>query len=850
MNNIYTKNFSAVVILLFIFLNATLSSAAVFTVTSTKDNGPGSLRSCIHQSNLKPGLDTINFKINSEGICNFQLASALPELTSPIYINGYSQKGSDYLHLKIMLSGSLKGNEINGLSLGAKAHHSTIKGLIISNHSGYGIAITKSNDCRIEGNWIGTNEKGERSSGNRRGGLLLTESKNCSIGGASAEQRNIISGNKKSGIAIQNHCTNLEVIGNYIGLNVSGTEKLPNEENGVFAEESMNIHIGQKQAGGSNIISGNGKSGIVLVSGSDHCFIQNNKVGTDFSGTKVLGNLENGIFIEHSVFGLIGGDDKDEKNLISGNEKSGIALAAQSNNTLIKGNFIGTFIKGSPGAGNGQNGIFIENSTNAIIGSRNQSERNIVCSNKGSGIVLIKGSNNTVVSGNYIGVGKDGKISGSNAENGIYIEKSMNALIGGKDNTERNIISSNLENGIFITQASDNCIVENNCIGFAADEFTHLSNHGKGLYIEDSQKITIVENLIDGNGSNGAIGTTKATNIFVKNNYVGVFYTVVYLLLLISILQYIIYRNDNFMYYLIYISVLALIVFNLNGILYNVYLPVWSNSRGASFIIGSLAVCLLYYTRSILNSKNTETTNRADDKSFKILIAVAVVFIFTLFLKYRIAEIITAIAFVVVASVFILKPLRLSLKNRYLPAFFYLIAWSIVFISTIIQLCSNFGFIPHEVWIADITEITASCLAAVFFTIGLGYQINLLTNENENARKQIVEYLREINIIKNPLEQEQGKIVHNTEFAFPKMDLKIKQEDVNSYALSPLTERELEVLSLIAAGKSNKEMAEMLFVSVNTIKSHILKTYQKLDVNNRIQAVAKASSLDILKLKN
>jgi ATP/maltotriose-dependent transcriptional regulator MalT len=61
-----------------------------------------------------------------------------------------------------------------------------------------------------------------------------------------------------------------------------------------------------------------------------------------------------------------------------------------------------------------------------------------------------------------------------------------------------------------------------------------------------------------------------------------------------------------------------------------------------------------------------------------------------------------------------------------------------------------------------------------------------------------------------------------------------------------LTERELEVLRLIAAGLSNREIAEELVVAVSTVKTHINHIYRKLDVESRIQAVTKAQTLDLL----
>ena len=52
-----------------------------------------------------------------------------------------------------------------------------------------------------------------------------------------------------------------------------------------------------------------------------------------------------------------------------------------------------------------------------------------------------------------------------------------------------------------------------------------------------------------------------------------------------------------------------------------------------------------------------------------------------------------------------------------------------------------------------------------------------------------------------------------------------------------LSKRELEVLQLMAIGLSNQEIADSLFVSLNTIKTHVSKLFEKLDVKRRTQAI-------------
>lgn len=61
-----------------------------------------------------------------------------------------------------------------------------------------------------------------------------------------------------------------------------------------------------------------------------------------------------------------------------------------------------------------------------------------------------------------------------------------------------------------------------------------------------------------------------------------------------------------------------------------------------------------------------------------------------------------------------------------------------------------------------------------------------------------------------------------------------------------ITEREFEVLGLLAAGRSNKEIAQRLAVSPNTVKTHVARLFEKLEASRRTEAILRARELGLI----
>lgn len=94
--------------------------------------------------------------------------------------------------------------------------------------------------------------------------------------------------------------------------------------------------------------------------------------------------------------------------------------------------------------------------------------------------------------------------------------------------------------------------------------------------------------------------------------------------------------------------------------------------------------------------------------------------------------------------------------------------------------------------------------------------------------------------LSNPKVQQ---VVVEKEVTAPQRPFEVNKNELEKLGLSS---REVEVLELMARGYSNQEIAERLFLSLNTIKTHSSNLYVKLDVKRRTQAVEKAKRLNII----
>jgi len=193
------------------------------------------------------------------------------------------------------------------------------KNIISNNDRGVDIASNSASYNTVAGNYIGTDVTGTRAIPNTSWGVLIeVGGRNNIIGGTTPEERNIISGNM-DGVSISDYgSTQNSVIGNYIGLDVSGTKALPNMHGGgIF--QSMYNRFGGTRPGEANIISGNSQGGMRFFGmGSVHAILLGNIIGLDAEGQQPVPN-STGVRIDGGRHSLVGGASQDAANQFSNN---------------------------------------------------------------------------------------------------------------------------------------------------------------------------------------------------------------------------------------------------------------------------------------------------------------------------------------------------------------------------------------------------------------------------------------------------------------------------------------------------------------------------------------------------
>ena len=402
----------------------------------------------------------------------------------------------------------------NGARIGSAENTTIVAGNGMADTLSSGIFIDGVFDAEIANVWIGVAGNGTITEGNQRG-IWVRSSSGIKIGGNSAAKRNVISGNCSYGILIDGGSADIAVQGNIVGLDVTGRTLSPNRQDGIrISGGSHAVIIGGTSGPERNIISANLQSGIAILGPETRdILVAANFVGLDSTGFFETGNSGAGVLVaEGAINNRIGKDSAGSapRLVIAGSGGNGIEIrGARTDSNVVDWTLIGTDSRGDSdrpnGRDHGQGVAIFGGAKYNRIGSGNPGPRNIIDGNFGAGIAIYgNGTDSNGVLGNYIGVYRLGNAPFGNSAGLVIRDSARYNTIGAPGGG--NLISGNrgdlfpLGAGVVIFgERTEFNVVQNNLIGTDYTGTRAIRNLSAGVIIGGGAS----RNLIGGDTSTG-----------------------------------------------------------------------------------------------------------------------------------------------------------------------------------------------------------------------------------------------------------------------------------------------------------------------------------------------------------
>jgi titin len=382
----------------------------------------------------------------------------------------------------------------------------------------------------VQGNFVGTNAAGTQAVPNGNSGVLLSHTTDTTVGGATVGARNVISGNL-TGVRVEGILSERNKIqGNLVGVDASGMLALANGNGVIVTTDARDTTIGGLASAPGvppgNVISGNSVTGVwvkftppvptdadPLDAGSGiRTVVQGNLIGLAIDGVTDRGNGFSGVVVERAHDTTIGGAVAGARNVISGNEHTGIVAGPlESTGTVCLGNYVGLDASGTLAVGNRIAGMIITE-PGALIGGTTAAARNVISGNMTNGISIGTYDftvTNVVVTGNYVGTNAAGTAPIPNLSGGIILLAASNCTIGGTSAGARNVVSGNLSSGIVLGENNDpavtddarNNVIRGNFIGTNAAGTGALGNGGPGVWLQHGANDNTIGGAATGAGN-------------------------------------------------------------------------------------------------------------------------------------------------------------------------------------------------------------------------------------------------------------------------------------------------------------------------------------------------------------
>lgn len=416
---------------------------------------------------------------------------------------------------------SALGNAGNGIAI-INTSGCTVSGNLCSGNTHGGILVYQGASSNlITNNIVGLNAAGTAAIPNQGNGISIIGSNNNTV------SNNVSSGNGYDGILIYEGASSNTVIGNTVGLNAAGSAAIGNNNGiSVLSEGTSSNIIGGDTAAKRNIVSGNRATGIYLADQASQNSVIGNWIGLSKAGTTAIGNTFSGVTVQRkAVNNIVGGTASGHPNVICGNGGDGISIwdSETSGNQFIN-NYIGVTPSGTL-LKNTNRGVIIGNgpTLNTLKGNIIPGHSNGVLIYQEAGKSAPTGNNieaNSIWNSQYVGI----DLVREGASWGADTNDDKDPDLGGNNGQNYPVLTSasRTSSGIRVIGNLNSTPNRSFRIDFFACDTSHSSGYGEGQRFLGSKTVSTNSSgnasiTADVNTAEGTVVSSTATDLTTKD---------------------------------------------------------------------------------------------------------------------------------------------------------------------------------------------------------------------------------------------------------------------------------------------------------------------------------------------
>ncbi|PWG05105.1 LuxR C-terminal-related transcriptional regulator [Polaribacter aquimarinus] len=289
----------------------------------------------------------------------------------------------------------------------------------------------------------------------------------------------------------------------------------------------------------------------------------------------------------------------------------------------------------------------------------------------------------------------------------------------------------------------------------------------------------------------------------------GFYYGFAFLVIINNLFYFFLFKDNAFLYYSLFLMSMSFGVFTMDGML-NFYEV---GEQMSNVLMVSNYIFLAFFSSKFANNYLFLDSFYPNLKKFSYAIGIVIIVFGILYLIFENYYYLLLLNILVFSLLIIYWVCSLLLFNKNVYTKVLVIAYVIILFSAIDFFVLKFLGIS----IVNVNSVNIKIGAfaeMIILSIAVLYRMNTLKEENELMRQEIINYSKEL------------------------FHLNVVQKQNSNKNIDELSQRERQIFNLIAQGKSNKEIAAELNISVNTVKFHVKNIYEKLNIKSRKEVLS------------